>query len=203
MSLNPRSVFRPALPIATGRAVDRATAVGLSLIPRSLIALFIALLWLSPANAQACYNTPWFSEEQSEGAFCKTGFAVRAAKCTGRYCDNKSLTCCPYLQGGDRAARFQWSDWFSGEGREQDRQSINPGAFVSGLSCRGSYCGNLAINFVFSPNLTNTGMCRYTEPFSEEGSGTGGCLDTEFAAGVRCSGANCDNLELYCCVYSR
>ncbi|MCP4409894.1 MAG: hypothetical protein GY807_19550 [Gammaproteobacteria bacterium] len=165
--------------------------------------LLTPLLWLSLAQAQACYETQWFSEEQNQSAFCNTGFAVRAVKCNGPYCDNKSLTCCPYLQGHDRDAKFQWSEWFSEEGSNNDRQRIHPGAFISGLSCNGKYCDKLAINFVFSPHLKNTGSCRYLQPFSEEGLASASCSANEFASGLRCSGAYCDNLELYCCTYSR
>ena len=167
----------------------RCTALISALVPLVIAAMAPA------AAAQECYQTGWFSEEVPGNAFCRSGYAVRAISCNGRFCDNKQLECCRYTAGVDRGARFAWSPWFSEEG---NGQQINRAGFMSGLRCAGRYCDRLSINFIYSPLLSNTRTCRYTPRFSEEAVRQS-CSPGEFVAGVRCSGRYCDNLELYCC----
>lgn len=42
-----------------------------------------------------CYNAQAISEEQSAGYRCNAGYWVAGMQCTGKYCDNVSVTCCP------------------------------------------------------------------------------------------------------------
>ena len=46
--------------------------------------------------------------------------------------------------------------------------------------------------------VTGSG-CAWSATFSEEGTGTGYCAQGKFVAGIKCTGGNCDNLQLWCC----
>lgn len=164
---------------------------------RFLPALIFWAVVLAPgAAAAACYETGWFSEEGKASAFCRPGYAVRGLACKGRYCDNKKLTCCSYATGYDRTAKFWWSPWFS---EERSGRATTRAGFVSGIACRGRYCDNLRLNYLYSSRTRNNGQCRFTPSFSEEGRASASCRNNEFVAGIRCSGNYCDNLRLQCC----
>ena len=42
-----------------------------------------------------CYNAEAISDENSAGYTCNPGYWVAGMQCTGKYCDNVSVTCCP------------------------------------------------------------------------------------------------------------
>jgi hypothetical protein len=161
--------------------------------------LVLVFCWAALVSGPAfayCYLSDWFSEEGKASAFCKPGYAVRGVLCSGRHCDNKRLRCCDYAGVYDRSTRFWWSPWFSEEG---EGQFLSSAGFVSGIACSGAYCDNLRLNYFSSSLVRNNGQCRFTRPFSGEGSASGNCGDNEFVAGCRCSGPYCGNLELWCC----
>lgn len=162
-----------------------------------LLALGVALATaaLPGAARGACYPTEPISEEQPPRS-CGRGQVLKGISCGGKYCDNKILLCCTYTGGADPSPRYSWSPFFSEEGRGAQ---WNMGAFVKGLACNGRYCDNLALQYLFTPALRNTGSCYWSRRFSEEGRHFENCALDHYVAGVQCSGGYCDNLNLLCC----
>lgn len=166
--------------------------------------LAILFLGLFPSICAAQSGTlneiGWFSEEQPAAA-CWPGYAVAGLRCSGRYCDDKKLICRRYTSSTDRV-RFEWTPWFSEEGNSRF-SSVR--GFISGMACSGSYCDNIMVRFFYSAELRNTGRCMDLASISEENGGEGTnsaeCPEGQFVAGVTCSGAYCDNLQLTCCTH--
>jgi hypothetical protein len=74
--------------------------------------------------------------------------------------------------------------------------TCNPGSFISGIRCTGSYCGNMTISCrVFRGAAL--GQSSWTASFSEE-QGRRECPQNHLIAGLACQGSYCDNVSLYC-----
>jgi hypothetical protein len=138
-----------------------------------------------------CHFTDWFSEENTSGQMCPTGYVVTGIKCSGDYCDNKQLQCCRIsnLVLGDS---LHFSQYFS---EEKKNFYKNDHEVVVGMRCMGRYCDKIS--------LTTRSIQRtrgiWTTPFSEEiNNGQGNCSTGSFVLGIRCTGRYCDNLSLYC-----
>lgn len=144
----------------------------------------------------ACYTIKTSDEYGSVS--CQNGFAVRGMKCEGRYCDNMTLTCCPYISGSDPALGTMWSGWFSEENPPNNKVYSSTG-FVCGLRSTGEYSDNLSLQLMVSSNLKHVGACQTLEMFSDEQAQGSKCADNAFVAGVECWGSHCDNLRLTCC----
>ena len=157
------------------------------------VALALAgLLATAPLGAQRNVVDLRPTSEEQPPAICPRGYVVKGIRCSGSYCDNKTLRCAYY---GPSAPRYEWSPWFSEEGTAEQTAS---GAFVAGIACDGGWCDNLRLRFVRDETLGDAGMCLWTRPFSEE-QGYRECPADMYVAGVRCSGRYCDNLALRCC----
>lgn len=127
---------------------------------------------------------------------CPSGFALKGIRCTGEYCDNMSLRCCPYTPAGDNQAYTSWVGEISDESSRNERQFQN--GFIDGLYCTGDYCDNISIRLLQSPKLLNQGQCYWTEYVSEE-QGEMLCIQDYLASGLRCRGDYCDSVSLWCC----
>lgn len=165
---------------------------------RSLVhAIFLAILAsaLSSEVKAACYPTTWFSEEEGTRQ-CADGYVLKGVACRGSYCDDKKLLCCSTDTPRDALAAFWGSPIFS---EEPPHGYVDIRGFVTGLTCRGSYCDNISMTFAAGQRIGNTGACYPTPPFSEEGQGYQECAIGYFVSGITCSGSYCDNLTLTCC----
>lgn len=138
--------------------------------------------------------------EETGSKFCPNGYAIRGITCSGKYCDNKTLTCCRYLNGQDNDVRGGWAPRISDE--PPNNFYTNNGGWIAGIACRGNYCDNISLNFFYTGKLRNTGQCFFNLEFSEE-KGYDQCPDNHFVSGLRCNGPYCDNIALYCCRGSR
>lgn len=152
-----------------------------------------------------CLNLPPMSEESGrDSRRCTSGYLLSGIECSGRYCDNKRLRCCPYLDGqADRTARNYSSRWISEETGGGRSNQYSTKDFINGLTCRGSYCDDLYPHATQSAHFRNTGVCRWTAFFSEEPPSKANCAGGSFVAGMKCSGSYCDNLSLQCCELRR
>jgi hypothetical protein len=66
---------------------------------------------MGETEEQGCYWSPFFSEENQNWQQCSAdGKWVRGLKCTGRYCDNLSLFCCPMLARIKPCRFTEWSE---------------------------------------------------------------------------------------------
>jgi len=145
----------------------------------------------------ACVWTNYVSEETSS-ALCPSGYALKGLNCSGSYCDNKELYCCPYHHTNDTESSTQYSSWFT----DGDNNSyITNSKFISGLRCRGNYCDDISLRILQTPKLSNIGQCFFMPRISEEGSAESICPEGFFGAGMSCSGDYCDNVSLRCCRY--
>jgi len=148
-----------------------------------------------------CLVLPPMSEENGRNARrCASGYLLSGVECSGAYCDDKRLRCCPYLDGNvDSTARNYHSRWISEESGGDRHNHFVTSDFINGLSCSGRYCDNLFPHAVRSPRIRNTGACSWTPWISEEHPARGDCASGSFVAGMQCSGSYCDNLALQCC----
>jgi hypothetical protein len=74
--------------------------------------------------------------------------------------------------------------------------TCNPGSFISGIHCTGSYCDNVAISCALFRGAA-LGQASWTAWVSEE-QGLRECPQNHLIAGLACRGRYCDNLSLYC-----
>jgi hypothetical protein len=71
---------------------------------------------------------------------------------------------------------------------------------VTGFSCAGSYCDNVRLlcGRTSGNDKLESRSVSWTSRFSEEGANSRTCPGNSFMTGLRCTGSNCDNLELRC-----
>jgi beta-lactam-binding protein with PASTA domain len=178
---------------APGTVIRQNPGAGAKVAAGSAVALVI-----QDQPLPACRWTRPVSEESPSSETCPSGFALKGIKCSGRYCDNKALYCCPYLTGADGQRRLSWSGWISEESPHNSAKTRS--GFVGGLQCKGRYCDNIRLQYLSTPSLRNSGRCS-DQPFvSEEGSARSVCAGYgTFVAGMSCKGRYCDNVSLECC----
>ncbi len=146
---------------------------------------------------EPCVFLARFSEEDVGGRECPSGFALRGLRCTGDYCDNKDLLCCPYLGGeGDPSVKNLKARWIS----EEFPNVTKSKNFLNGLTCRGPYCDDLLPQPFKSSRLASAKTCEWSAWNSEQQSGTWlDCQLGKFVAGMRCRDDFCADVGLYCC----
>jgi hypothetical protein len=149
---------------------------------------------------EACQWSRQFSEENPNQYNCPAGWVAGGLKCTGEYCDNISLLCCPYRTGPDPLAAFNWTHWIS---EEQPNSYFYNQGFVAGMACDHDYCDKVAMLLLTSPNLQNAGSCIDMPFVSEENSNGMTCPGGKFVSGITCTGEYCDNMSIRCCQYSK
>jgi len=146
-------------------------------------------------STESCFPSGRVSEETSP-AFCPQDFAVKGIWCSGPYCDNKNLNCCPLSIPASSGSAY-WSAWFS---EEPPGTSFLTGGALTGLQCSGKYCDNISV-LTRPLQQHNSSQCYQTPYFSEEGEGYMECHGNFFVAGLSCQGSYCDNIALLCCPY--
>lgn len=130
---------------------------------------------------------------------------VTALRCSGRYCDNITLSC-----GGPAHQIYdvKWTAFISEEGgAEASCDLVAPFfgkadkalGFVTGVKCRGSYCDDVSLQCVSLRDArANETRCQWTRWISEE---TGPIV---FAPGtgatkMQCRGRYCDDMRFWVC----
>jgi hypothetical protein len=136
------------------------------------------------------------SEEGDNQRRCPSGYALRGLKCTGAYCDNKDLLCCPYLGGEpDATAKEKSSRPFS----EEFPNTMTSKLFLIGLTCQGNYCDNILPHPIKSSRLINAGHCEWTPWASEQPGAWLDCGPGKLVSGIRCQQDFCGDVGIYCC----
>ena len=136
------------------------------------------------------------SEEPDNRRICPSGHALRGVRCTGEYCDNKDLLCCPYLGGApDPDAKETQSRQIS----EEWPNVVQSKSFLNGFTCWGPFCDNVLPHQFKSPRLVNTKKCEWTIWDSERPATWLDCQLGRFVAGIRCRGDYCADVGLRCC----
>ena len=162
----------------------------------------------SMATMQRKYWTEWHSEETIPPAVCEYGDLITGFGCSGGFCDNVRLNC--ETKGFAFTSRY-WTRHVSDEkdGTCQsssngyfdcnwDVMSCGSNGFMTGVSCKGQYCDNLSLECVTLRDNSRSD-CRWSDWVSEENGGTLQFPAGYYAAGMQCSGSNCDNLRFYIC----
>ncbi|MEK8017461.1 MAG: hypothetical protein VSS75_011385 [Candidatus Parabeggiatoa sp.] len=101
---------------------------------------------LLPLDPQNRIDSPYFSEEGSGSYLDKTRAMIGLA-CTGRYCDNISMTMQGFYTDPPPIKEFWTQGWFSEErGYDRCQRNGTEMGFVVGLACDGRYCDNLKLS---------------------------------------------------------
>jgi hypothetical protein len=151
---------------------------------------------VSALSNEPCVFLERVSEEGTGIRRCPSGHALRGLRCTGRFCDDKDLLCCPYLGGAaDPSAKETQSRAIS----EEWPNVLQSKRFLNGLTCDGNYCDNVLAHQFKSARLTNTRSCDWSAWNSEQPAAWIDCRLGRFAAGLRCRGDYCADVGLFCC----
>ncbi len=136
------------------------------------------------------------SEEMPNIRRCPSGHALRGVRCSGNFCDDKDLLCCPYLDGApDPTAKEINSRWIS----EEFPNTMKSKLFLNGLACRGPFCDDLLPHQFKSSRLVNAKGCDWSAYYSEQSSAWLDCGLGKLIAGMRCQGEYCADVAIYCC----
>ncbi|MDH3255021.1 MAG: hypothetical protein OEM62_08530 [Acidobacteriota bacterium] len=145
---------------------------------------------------EPCVFLARVSDEGGNARRCPSGYALRGLRCSGDYCDNKDLLCCPYLEGGpDPSAKELSSRIIS----EEFPNSFQTKRFLSGLACNGPYCDNILPYAFKSQRLVNTKECEWSQWSSEQPGQWLDCSLGRLTSGLRCREDHCGEVSLYCC----
>lgn len=123
-----------------------------------------------------------------------SAFLTRGLRCSGRYCDDVSLL---FAESGYQQTNSWWTSSFSEESPNEKICENN--GFVTGLSCSGDYCDNVQLRCSQLNNNNVRKNCYWSGNVSEESGGKFIAPQSSYAAGARCSGRYCDNMQLYMC----
>jgi hypothetical protein len=145
---------------------------------------------------EPCVFMDQVSEEGTGERECPSGYALRGLRCSGSYCDNKDMLCCPYLGG---AADPTSKEMISRPISEEFPNSLQSKRFFNGLICTGPYCDNIQPLQFKSGRLVNTRDCRWTVWQTEREGQWLDCQLGRFAAGIRCQDEYCGDIALQCC----
>jgi len=145
---------------------------------------------------EPCVFLPRVSEEGTGRRECPSGYALRGLRCSGVYCDDKDLLCCPYLEGApDAGAKRLQSRWIS----EEAPNVTTTKDFFNGLSCRGPYCDEVNPQTFKTPRLANAGECLWTVWSSQREGQWLDCQLGRLMAGIRCREDYCAEVAISCC----
>jgi hypothetical protein len=94
----------------------------------------------------------------------------------------------------------------AGEGETSEEKPpviCDPGHYMSGMSCRGSYCDNVGLACSIRTDAAGSriawgSLAEFGSYFSEEGSAMYRCPKNTAIAGFACKGSYCDSISLFC-----
>ena len=145
---------------------------------------------------EPCVFMARVSEEGGNARHCPSGYALRALRCSGKWCDDKDLLCCPYLAGEpDPGAKEIASRLIS----EEFPSVLQSKHFLNGLACNGPYCDQIMPYQFKSPRLARAKKCEWS-PWSEELPDQWlDCGAGRLISGIRCQDTYCGNVGVQCC----
>lgn len=145
---------------------------------------------------EPCVFLPRLSEEGTGRRECPSGYALRGLRCSGLYCDDKDVLCCPYLQGApDPTVADGKARWIS----EEAPAIFESEEFINTISCRGPYCDEIYPQPFTSSHLKNAGNCVWSAWSFEQPGHWLDCQLGRFIAGIRCQEDFCSDIKIYCC----
>ena len=145
---------------------------------------------------EPCVFMARVSDEGGNARRCPSGYALRALRCSGEWCDNKDLLCCPYLGGEpDPAAKEIASRLIS----EEFPSVLQSKHFLNGLACNGPYCDNVLPYQFKSARLKNDKKCEWSPWSTDQPDAWLDCGAGRLMSGIRCQSDYCGNVGVYCC----
>jgi hypothetical protein len=170
-----------------------------SLTPSPFVYIFQQDRMERGARALQPHDYSWTDYIASDGQVDCGGASsslVSGAGCKGHYCDDVRLYC---RTGG--SSNNNTSSYWTSEMSEETTEPVicDDDYFVTGLSCSGHYCDNVAMQCTYSRGRT-AGDCAWSGWVSEEG--TGEITFTEigyYAREMECRGAYCDDKRFFTC----
>lgn len=135
---------------------------------------------------------------------------ITGLKCAGGFCDNLTPVCGKVVRN---IYDIRWTQFVSDEGgavascnvsnpyERGDYPNGEP-AFITGLSCNGRYCDNIALECVALrdafPESLGGAKCRWTDWISEESPTLN--FPKDFGAiSMACRGKYCDDVRFFVC----
>ena len=145
---------------------------------------------------EPCVFMARVSEEGGNARHCPSGYALRALRCSGDWCDNKDLLCCPYLGGEPDPAAKEISSRVISEEFPSVLQSKH---FLNGLACNGPYCDNILPYQFRSARLKNDKRCEWSPWSTEQPDAWLDCGAGRLMSGIRCQSDYCGSVGVHCC----
>ena len=152
------------------------------------------------SDASPQYWTLVYATDGNPPVTCNTGNLLTGVDCAGSNCDNMYLQC-ETAPAGTFSTRA-WTTWFTDTSSASTNSRVCGGttgnAYVTGLTCKGSYCDDLSIECT-STSFGAPTECAWSGWYSEEDPS----FETppgRYIKGVQCAGSYCDNLRYYHCI---
>ena len=143
---------------------------------------------------QAVSSWSGSTSEEYPPLTASNGQLITAMRCRGSYCDNISLGY-QNLPGVNHTTNY-WTPYFS---EEAPNSQICSGTnnFMTGISCKGSYCDNVSLQCTSVSGRTKS-TCKWMPWFSEEAEYS--YLEPGYyASGLACRGSYCDDKSILAC----
>jgi hypothetical protein len=146
------------------------------------------------AAARAVSVWSGFTSEEYPPLTAANGQLISAMRCRGSYCDDVYLGY-EIVPGVNHASNY-WTPYFSEEAPNSQICS-GPNNFMTGISCKGSYCDNVSLQCTSVSGKTKT-TCKWMPWFSEEAEYS--YLEPGYyASGLACRGRYCDDKSILAC----
>jgi len=189
------TVFVAACILAVTIVFRRGTAVGGFIKTSNMEVPMLGQAMLS-TTSNSGWSTAWTSEEEDEEPVNCGNNPANGMSCKGLFCDWVRLHCEPKPESwGDVVETPLWVGFVS---EETNALYCNPGSYVTGLKCTGTFCDNLSVKCTkFSDHQPSecywsTGTFSSTERVAIRSGGY-------FIQGMKCSGWWCKTKQLYWC----
>lgn len=162
---------------------------------------------MAEGNDDEAENIETTQEALTNGWTAWTGGLVGPVSCGGGNVMSQFQCAgsnCAYMRGFCEPTGLIANDhyWLPFSFSEEDSLPTwcNGSDVITGISCTGNLCDNVRIECTSLAGI-QFGGCFWTSPFSEEWGGLSGWPtgSGSISRGARCSGNNCDDMQVYAC----
>jgi hypothetical protein len=171
----------------------------------ALIAQMIVEAAEVPDYCNQFFWTDW-TREQEGPRLCPDQYAASGFACKGHNCSRVKLGCAHVPEGIELDySKTTHSPFFSEQGADfgANRCVCPADAVVTGVSCRGKRCAELAIACTpsVSEGLMDDLHCKWSEGLSEERGGVINFGRGNAIRGIECNGNYCDVQQFFVCPF--
>lgn len=135
--------------------------------------------------------------EEDPPTTCARGSVVSTFTCTGRFCDNITITCRPVAAP---VANTFWTNWVESGGNTTASCIAGDGtgsAYMSGIACRGDFCDDISLHCTRFVGLGSV-SCLPPTPHTDGQVGVAAAIGSGIGI-VTCSGLHCDDKTISIC----